>query len=246
MRFHPTSYLLGALVLAACGSESGKVTLKVSSASSSGALTAAPTSSGGMSLSDGQRALVIDSAELVLREIELDAVEGTVECAEDGEEESDDCGEIESGPVLVALALDGSASTEISVEVAAGSYEEIEFEMHEPEDDARDFLEAHPDFEEITVRVIGSFDGVPFTYSTDVDDEKEIELDSPLEVSADATVALALSVDVSTWFADGAGMLIDPSSANDGGANEGLVKENIKASFDSHEEDDDEEDDSED
>jgi len=51
------------------------------------------------------------------------------------------------------------------------------------------------------------------------------------------------------WVVDGSGNLIDPRTANKGGANEGLVKENIKQSVEAFEDDerdgdDDHEDDS--
>jgi hypothetical protein len=45
-------------------------------------------------------------------------------------------------------------------------------------------------------------------------------------------------VDLSTWFRDGAGALVDPASANQGGENESIVKENVKTSLKAFEDDD--------
>ena len=47
---------------------------------------------------------------------------------------------------------------------------------------------------------------------------------------------VTLTVDVRSWFAS-AGALVDPASANPGGQNENLVKENIERSFRSFEDD---------
>ena len=47
-----------------------------------------------------------------------------------------------------------------------------------------------------------------------------------------------------SWFRDGSGALVEPTSANKGGLNEGLVKENIKNSIDAFEDEDEDGDDS--
>ena len=45
-------------------------------------------------------------------------------------------------------------------------------------------------------------------------------------------------LDLATWFVDAQGNLIDPNSANKGGDNENLVKDNIKASIEAFEDSD--------
>jgi len=54
----------------------------------------------------------------------------------------------------------------------------------------------------------------------------------PLVVDASgSSTNLTIRLDVSTWFrVGGTGTVIDPSTANPGGANEGAVKDNIKHS----------------
>lgn len=76
----------------------------------------------------GANALVITSAKLVLREIELKRADVT-DCDLLGEND-DGCEEFETGPVLVSIPVDGSVSEEFSLAVPAGSYDEIEFDIH--------------------------------------------------------------------------------------------------------------------
>ncbi len=207
----------------------------VNAAALTAGLTVQVNDAGELVLEDETNTLVIRSAEVVLREIELERVDG--ECDVEPE---DDCEDLETGPMLVALPTDGSVERQISVEVTVGTYDEVEFEIHkvggDDEDDA--FLEAHPEFDHVSVRVQGSWNGVDFTYTSDDDAEQEIELAPPLVVEENTeTVALTLSVDLATWFTDG-GTLIDPNTALDGGGNEDLVEDNIEQSFEIFEDDD--------
>jgi hypothetical protein len=47
--------------------------------------------------------------------------------------------------------------------------------------------------------------------------------------STATTVTVHVSID--RWFADGSGNLVDPATANAGGANEQLVRDNVRRSF---------------
>jgi len=48
---------------------------------------------------------------------------------------------------------------------------------------------------------------------------------------------ITVSVDVASWFRASNGSVIDPSSADPGGANEAVVDGNIRASFQGYEDD---------
>jgi len=199
--------------------------------------------------------LTFDKVELVLREIELKRADRDVVCGEDDSNSdddsnddssdsssADDCEELEFGPVLLDLPLGGGAAQVFTVEVASGTYDELEFEIHKPEDDgdANDaaFLAAHPDFRGVSIRVTGSYNGTPFTYTTDLGAEQEQALVPPLSLATATATDLTLFVDIDTWFRTGAATLIDPASANEGGANESLVEDNIENSIDAFEDDD--------
>lgn len=201
----------------------------------------AAMAAGELTLTDGTHTLVITEAKLVLREIEFElADDDALGCDDDGATE-DDCEEFELGPVLVDLPLDGSVATTLAANVAPGTYDELEFEVHKPsDDDAADaaFIAAHPDFADVSIRVIGTYDGVAFEYTTDLDAEQELEFAPPLEVIAGAPTNITLAIDLDQWFRAAGGTLIDPATANAGGANEGLVEDNIKTSIEGFEDED--------
>lgn len=66
-----------------------------------------------LTLTDGAgNTLLIESAEVVLREIEFERVEAALECDDPLADESD-CEEFKTEPVLVSLPLDGSVSIRV-------------------------------------------------------------------------------------------------------------------------------------
>lgn len=244
--------LLGsAALLSACGSDSappdgGRVQFSVASS----ALPAAAVVGNGVAFdvtsptpgtyTDGTNTLVLTSVQMVLREIELDLAGADEDCHQEGSS-SDSCEEIELGPVLLDVPVGAGPEQAISVDLAEGTYDEIEFELHKPDDgNAADqaFVAANPAFDGVSVRVTGTFNGTPFTFTSEVDAEQEHELDPPLTVAATGPAVLTLMVDVSTWFQTGGGALIDPATANTGGANKSLVENNIVDSFDAFEDND--------
>lgn len=193
----------------------------------------------GMSLSslsqtDGNHALVLDRVQMVIREVELeriyhddcDALSGT---------DHDACEAFEVGPILLDLPLDGSVAQVVASEVPPDTYDELEFEVHKPDDDSPadlQFLQQHPGFKDVSIRVEGSFDGESFVFLQDLNEEREFDLIPPLVVEEGfGTVNLTLELDVSSWFRTSGFLLIDPRTANKGEVNEDLVEENIKASI---------------
>jgi hypothetical protein len=235
-----------ALAVAAC-SDGGNGTGPDGRSQVSLSVATAPAGAPGLSLDEtitiGENTLVLTSAQLVLREIEFERAESSTDCADDVPGGDDDCEELEVGPVLVDLPLGTGIARELTVAVDTGHYDELEFEIHKPEDDgdAADaaFLAAHPDFAGVSIRVMGTFNGTPFTYETDLDVEQEHDLAPALVVAESGTVNVTLLVDIATWFLDEAGTgLVDPATANKGGANEGIVKENITQSVEAFEDDD--------
>lgn len=211
----------------------------------------------GLELDDGVNTLVIETAEVVLKKIEFEHV-STSGC--DSESSDDDCEEFEAGPYLVDLPLDGSVTREIEATVPPGTFDEIEFEIHSPDDDTPedlDFRLENPDFAEISIRVTGTYNDAAFEYSTEMDSEQEIDLASPLVVTPESgPVNVTLTIDISTWFVAAGGTLVDPATANKDQPNEELVEGNIEASIEGfrdddrdgvpHDDDDDEHDDDDD
>jgi len=182
---------------------------------------------------DGSNTLVINQVELVLREIELQRAGVTSECTG----VSDECEKLEVGPVLldVPLGTPGAART-FSVELAPGSYDKVEFELHKASssDDAG-FIAAHPEIADESVRVTGTYNGVDFVYAGRFDSEQEFDLNPPLVANETGGTDLTLFVDLDKWFRDSSGALIDPATANAGQPNQGIVEQNIKSAVDAFE-----------
>ncbi|HEX5387162.1 MAG TPA: hypothetical protein VFW66_10705 [Gemmatimonadales bacterium] len=210
--------------------------------------------------SDGTNTLVLTRVQVVLRKIELKRT-GVSVCADlpmpveintdegsgggngSGEAEpgddhghdgvEDDCEEAELGPMLLDVPVaTAGAEQSISVPLDAGTYDRVEFQIHKPtgSNDAA-FLQTDPGFDGVSIHVEGTWNGAPFTFNSAITAVEELELEPPVTLAANGTTDLTVLVDVSQWFSDGAGALIDPSSANDGQPNESRVQQNIQASF---------------
>lgn len=242
-----TAYAAGLSAMAACSdggsgpSADPQVNLSLATGSAP-ALTASGASlavAATETYTDGAgNTLAFERVQLVLREIEMESE--LVENACEVQTGDDDCAEIEIGPMLVDLPLGTSgASRALTAAVPAGTYDEVEFEIHKPEssDDAA-FLAANPGFEGVSIRAEGTWNGTPFVYQSDLDVEMEFDLVPPLVIGEASAADLTLFVDLGTWFRAGDGTLVDPASANDGGDNEGLVNENVKSSLEAFEDDD--------
>ena len=229
------------IAAAACSDASGPgfgapVTLSFATAP---ATAARLTRSSGARLSldvDGSGALVITRARIVLREIELESPDFVCGFSDDATRSSDDddC-EIELAPRIVDLPLDDGAVPMMDVTVPEGIYDEIEFELHKPEDDTPadlEFIAANPGFRRISVRVEGTWNGTPFVYETDQNAELELEFRSPLHVGVDG-VNITVNVDVASWFRTSGGSVLQPSAAN-----ADAIDDRIRQSFRAFEDED--------
>ena len=225
-------FALGALLLAAGGcsdSEMGDVSLQLATRDPASVVSGEP---GQLVVTAGPDEIVVDEVALVLRKVRLDGAP-TASCPEEGEGDSQ-CALLRLGPVLFDLPLDQGAAPMFTAAVPVGTYDRIKFQIHRPtnaNEDA-DFVAEHPEFEDISIRVVGSYNGTPFTFATDLTEVEDVGFVEPVEVVADAELQVTLHVDVSGWFAseDGTG-LVDPSQANDGGPFESLVERQIRESF---------------
>lgn len=228
--------ILAAGLLAACGDSAGPGQAGVSLSIASRAAAPAPAAAAGAAasyvLSDGQNELVLTTAEIVLREIELEPVD-VADC--DVEPEPAGCQKFESGPILLDLPLIAGTARLVTVAVPAGSYRELEFDIHkvsngDPEDAA--FRLAHPDMVEKSIRIQGTYNGVGFTYESDLMDAQEYRFTVPLVIDdASTSTNLTVHFDLDAWFRDASGTLVDPATANKGAANENLVTDNIRRSI---------------
>lgn len=215
-----------------------------------------PTTSGGTSslagdsgvFSLGNDTIIVRTVEFVLREIELKPVEDVAGCQDEeseGEHE-DECEEIETGPMLVTPSLDSAVAHAISVNLPAGTFDELKLKIQPPDDEApadRQFTLDHPDFAQLSLRVTGTYSTAgarsDFTYTSDLNARQEIELDPPLMLAVDGAVNVTVRFDIGRWFLDAAhSALLNPATALQGGPNELLVRDNIRASIRAFRDDD--------
>ena len=136
----------------------------------------------------GAHTLVITSASLSLSRLELATVD-SAGCADDDHPEHDDdrCHELETGPMLVDLPTDNSVVSVLSLQLPAGTYRALEAKIRPVRTDDNGgsaFVSAHPEFANASVRVEGTFDGRPFTYTGSPNASLELRFDPPLTVGA--------------------------------------------------------------
>lgn len=182
----------------------------------------------------GTHTLIITSAALSLTRIELATVD-SAGCANDDHPEHDDdrCHELKTGPLLVELPTDNSVISVLTLPLPAGTYRALEAKIRpvrSQDNGGSAFLATHPEFANASVRVEGTFDGAPFSFSGDANANLELGFDPPITVGTTATT-VTVHVSINRWFMDRDGNLIDPATANSGGANAQLVNDNVRRSF---------------
>jgi hypothetical protein len=202
---------------------------------------------------DGRSTLVITRAQIVLSRIELRAV-GAAACdANDNNDNNDNdenndndvndqsngsghdhgCEALELAPMLADLPADSAVVSAFHADIPAGTYTALEARLepaHGHDGGAASFLAANPTFAGVSVRVTGTYNGQAFVYSGAPQAHLEMEFQPPLTV-ADVGANVTVHADLTQWFRDGSGKLVDPSTANTGGANAALVAGNIQQSF---------------
>ena len=258
MRCLRTAGAAGLLALAACSDTGPAGTSQVEFAVSTRAAAAAPSTqfSASETYTDlSGDTLDIDSVFVVVRKLKLEGSAANMACiGDEGEigdmmsmvsdtgdshEAEDECGELKLGPFLVELPVGaGGAERQFVVTVDTGTYSEVKFQIHKPEGagDA-DFLVAHPEYDGVSIRVVGRWNGTPFVFVTGVTDVQEVEFDPPLVVG-EASVSFTLFVDLAGWFRAEDGSLVDPATALGDGVNTTLVHQNIIRSFHAFEDED--------
>lgn len=248
--FRTFAALGGLAALAACSDSNAPgvaspVRLSFTSGTVSSGAALSVGALGDIALGTGTDSLVITSAVVVVRKIELASVDTTA-CNDDSDDDSDGvdtdgrdndgdhgsaCAEIEFGPRLVALPVGGTSVATLDLSLPQGSYRYFEAKIRpaRARSDA-EFLAAHPDLAGVSVKVEGRFNGVAFTYRGRVEAEIEKSFDPPLVLDSLGT-NVAVRVDLARWFRTSSGALVNPATANAGGVNERLVARNIKRSF---------------
>ena len=156
--------------------------------------------------------------------------------------------DFEVDDLIVNLPLDGSDFVLTEAAVPEGLYDEFELEIEEPDNNAiqdPDFYNEDNDSDGYSMVIKGIYNGEAFMYRSEEDFEIEMDLNPPLEVTADTASSVAINVDPFSWFKDEAGNDLDPTDP----ANSEQIDENIKKSFNAekdHDDDNDADDDDDD
>ncbi|MES2304281.1 MAG: hypothetical protein V4558_02195 [Gemmatimonadota bacterium] len=234
--------LLLAAAAAGCSGTSssdntGRVALKLSTipAGSSGASLMAP----GLSVTLGGDVILIEDVQLVARKIKLQRVNGSCPTpvvdetsgTDADEAGTDECSNLRLGPMLIAPPLIAGVAASFTADVPIGTYDKMTLQIHKPagSKDAA-FLSANPDFSGVSIRVTGTFNTTPFTFTTPLTSVVEIAFPQVIEVTGGDVTALTLKLDVRDWFlADGGASLVNPLTLTQQGRSR--IEQNIRASF---------------
>lgn len=197
----------------------------VSGPASAPALVAGPP----MTVSGTNGTLTIEEIRLIVAEAELDGDDDACEDDLPGE----DCAKFEAPPRFLDLPLDGNPIQAFVGVVPQGTYDEIEFEIEDLEDDEEDsefaaeiaalredILAEFPDWpRKATALVVGSFEaagGGTTDFRVYIEAEIEIEraLVPPLVVGPDGTTGADITVDIrpDIWFSLPDGSVLDLSA----------------------------------
>ena len=205
---------------------------------------AATAPSFAVSVTRGENVIVIEDVQLVARKILLEQDDGECDAEDEveepeAEEAGDECSTVRLGPVLLDPPLDEGVDPEFTVELPAGTYDRLHIQVHKPSNATGDaaFIAQNPTFDGVSIRVTGTWNGVPFTFTTDLTQVFDLELEYPLLVEADGETAVTLLLDVGSWFLGAGGTsLINPSGLSQ--QDRSRVEQNIRQSFHAFEDED--------
>lgn len=167
--------------------------------------------------------LTITEVRVIVAEVELEGEDDA--CNGDSNSDSsmdmdDDCADFEAPPRFLDLPLDGESVAAFTGRIPAGTYDELEFEIEDLEDDESDtdfaaeiaqlradILNEFPDWpRKASALVVGSFESdqgsMDFRVYLDAEIEIEMDLIPNLIVDAEGASGSTLTVDIqpALWF----------------------------------------------
>ncbi|MBY0492348.1 MAG: hypothetical protein K2R93_21095 [Gemmatimonadaceae bacterium] len=209
----------------------------------------------GLTIERGTDKIVVTKAQLVVRDVKLKTAVAT--CVDDDDSSSDvaasksssgsssdkssksssddddDCPTIRVGPFLVDMPVSGADAGRVSVAVPEGTYSKVRLTIHKvTSSDSADlaFQKANPDFRDISVRLVGTYNGTPFTFVNDVEAKLNVPLTAPLSIKAGGD-NVTVTLDLAPWFVNPAGGLYNPADANVSGSVRAKVQNAIRSAF---------------
>jgi hypothetical protein len=204
-----------AVGLVACDTTApGTRPLSLSVTSRSTAPTTGPSTS--IVVGSGAAGITITAAQMTLGEIELSpsgscgAETNDADAAGPANDNHEDsCEELDAGPVTVDLPVDGTTKAMLHVTVPTGTYEGLQAEL----------LNVQVAFTDAS--------GAKHTFTSKAEAKLEMRFSAPLTVAAGGTLNVTVDIDVSSWFKDASGAVLDPTNP----ANADAINDNIRKSF---------------
>lgn len=175
----------------------------------------------------------ITKIQLVITRLALSRSDDANCLADDAASRSAECQVIANEPLLINLPVDGALHTQVNIPSAVGLYSKLEAKLAAAGSGTSAgaaFLDAYPDLAGYSLRVEGSFNGVPFTFRMAVKADIDMKFSPAFVVNAGAKNA-TIGVDASRWFVSMHGYVIDPSKAAPGTPSATIIENNIRASF---------------
>lgn len=189
-----------------------------------------PGSAFSVVMTQGENELVMERIELVIRDLYLKP-DDVSSCG------AGECVEYVGAPVLLPLPTEGTTILLATRSVPAERFDRLDLSLHPPGAD-ESVVEENPGLEGVSVRIEGTYNDEPFTYSGDVAMDARMSLTPALVLGEGLSTAnVTFQVGVTGWFRGDPG-LIDPRTANEGGENEDVVDANIQDSFEAFRDDD--------
>lgn len=172
----------------------------------------------------GSDTLFIDTVKIMMKNVELFS-------GSSGKgEEHEDSEEVELGPFVIDLNLNGSINTIALTNVPEGTYNGVKFEIHRLN---RSEASLDPEFIDSTcgergysIIVKGSYFGNPFIYKSRKSFNQHVLFTNPITVTNNGLINVTLTVDPYSWFIQN-GTYIDPTDQN----NYWLINNLIRSSF---------------
>lgn len=168
--------------------------------------------------------LSIDTVKIMLKNVELFS-----DSSGEGEEH-EGSEEIETGPFVVNLNLNGSVNIIALTNIPAGTYNGVKFEIHRvyrsEESLDPEFIDSTCGERGYSIIVKGSYLGNPFIFKSKKSFNQHVLFPAPITVTNDGLINVTLSVDPFSWFVQN-GNYIDPANPE----NSYLINELIRNSF---------------
>lgn len=177
--------------------------------------------------------IIVTRAQLVVRDVQI--ATASANCPETAPTTGDPnaCPTVHSGPYLIDIPASGTANGELTVNVPKGAYSKMRLSLHKVtsnQEEDRAFREAHPDLVNMSLKLEGTYNGQPFTFTSDLNQKLDVAFPSSVTVGESAAM-VTVAVDVAPWFSNPQGGLFSPLLAQLPGVLRTTVEANISASL---------------